>query len=126
MGEIKRPKMLSRRYPIKTMFLVVMGRPILHRNFNGKIHLERVAKTKYVNTRTSHSNFSFDAVINLEIKSGGWRDLVAPTDEMIGDVRLLISTAYALDECITDCLEFFYVTKVGNNGNTKDVQLDDD
>ena len=125
MGEIKRPKMLSRRYPIKTMFLGVVCRPIPHRNFNGKIHLEHVAKNKFVTTRTAHTYFSFDAVINSEIKSGAWRDLVAANDEFIGDVRVIISTAYELDECITECLEFYYSTKIGNNGNTKDVQLED-
>ena len=67
------------------MFLVTVRRPIPHRNFKGKIHLECVAKRKYVNIRTSHSNFYFDVVINLKIKSEGWRDLIAPNDDMIGD-----------------------------------------
>ena len=69
MGWMKRPKLLSKRYPIKTMLLVVVGRPLPHRHFNGKIHLERVANNKYASTRTARTNFY--TVINSEIKSGG-------------------------------------------------------
>ena len=46
--------------------------------------------------------------------------------KMIDDIRFIISTAYDLNEVITDCLEFFFTTKVGANGNTKDVPLEDD
>ena len=37
-GETKLTKMLSRRFPVKTMFMAVVGLPLLHRYFDGKIH----------------------------------------------------------------------------------------
>ena len=40
----RKTKMLSHRFPIKTMFMGVVARPIPHRQFNGKIILERVPK----------------------------------------------------------------------------------
>ena len=54
------PKMLSRRFPIKAMFMGVVGRPIPHRNFNGKIFLERVSERIPVSKITSHQNFTDD------------------------------------------------------------------
>ena len=51
-GEMKLLKMLSRRFPVKRMFMAVVGRPLPHRNFDGKIHLERLSKTCRISTRT--------------------------------------------------------------------------
>ena len=64
------PKMLSRRFPIKSMFMGVVGRPVAHRQFDGKFFLERVSKTKYITMCTAHTNFSDDALVNAEIKNG--------------------------------------------------------
>ena len=33
---ISHPKMLSRRFPVKSMFMGVVGRPVPHRQFDGK------------------------------------------------------------------------------------------
>ena len=41
-------KMLSRRFPVKSMFMGVVGRTIVHRNFDGKIFLKRVSKKKFI------------------------------------------------------------------------------
>ena len=64
---VVRPKMLSRRFPVKSMVMGVVGLPVPHRNFDGRIFLERVSKRKYIQTCTSHTNFSDDTLINGEI-----------------------------------------------------------
>ena len=63
-----RPKVLSRRFPVEAMSMGVVRRPILHRNFDRKILMERVSRTKYLQTAISHHNFSCDALVNSAIK----------------------------------------------------------
>ena len=86
---VVRPKMLSRRFPVKSMFMGVVGRPVPHRNFDGRIFLERVSKRKYIQTCTSHTNFSDDALINGEIKKGKWRDLISDLHLTVLDIKQL-------------------------------------
>ena len=100
--ESKLPKMLSRRFPVKTMFMAVVGRPLAHRNFDGKIHLERVSKTRKIGTRTSHHNFSDDVIVNDEIKSGSWKYLVSETDIYVFDLIHLLEETYNLEGYILD------------------------
>ena len=120
------PKMLSRRFPIKSMFMGVVGRPIPHRNFDGKILLERVSKKRYISKCTAHSNFSDDAIINAEIKMGKWKIYVTDLHICIAEIRDIFYLNYELDDAIIDRLEFGYNTKIGNNGNEKYVRIEDD
>jgi len=62
----KKLKTLSGRFSIKTMFMAVVAGPLPHRNFDGRIHMERASKTVFVSKRTSHHNFSTDALINSD------------------------------------------------------------
>ena len=101
-GELKLPKMLLRRFPVKTMFMAVVGHPLAHRNFDGKIHLERVSKTRLITTRTSHHNFSDDVIINDEIKSCSWKDLVSQSDIYGFDLIHLLEETYNLEGYILD------------------------
>ena len=39
-----RPKIMSRRFPVKLMFLGVFGRPLPHGGFDGTFLLERVSE----------------------------------------------------------------------------------
>ena len=41
----KHPQMRSRRFPVKYMFMSVVGRQIPDKNFDGRIFLERKSKT---------------------------------------------------------------------------------
>ena len=120
---VQRNKMLSRRFPIKTMFMAVVGRPLPHRNFNGKIHIERVSETKYISKCTAHTNFSDDAVINAEMKAMEWKSLVT-NENTCEELLELIYSTYQLEKYILDRLEFYITTKIGNSGNTKEVKLE--
>ena len=63
----------------------VVGRPVPSKNFDGRIHLERVSKSVKVKKLTCHQNFTDDVIVNIQIKEGHWRDLHsegATVDEM--------------------------------------------
>lgn len=50
---VVRSKMLSMKFPVKSMFIGVAGHHLLHRGFNGRMLLERVSKRKVF----GHANF---------------------------------------------------------------------
>ena len=85
----------------------VVGRPVPHRNFDGRIFLERVSKRKYIQTCTFHTNFSDDALINGEIKKGKWRDLISDLHLIVLDIKQLFLLHYDLEDAVVDRLEFF-------------------
>ena len=58
------PKMRSRRFPVKTMFMGVVGRPREDKGFNGKIYLKRVSEEVSLQKRATNQNFSPDRNIN--------------------------------------------------------------
>ena len=68
-------KSKTRRLPVKSMFMGVVGRPIPETQFDGRINLERVSETKVVKSLTAYQNFTDDVILNLQIKNGGWRKL---------------------------------------------------
>ena len=65
------PKVRSRRFLIKGMFMRVCGRPIQNKNFDGKLHLEKVSKITVLKKMTTHQNFCNDWMLNNENKDGG-------------------------------------------------------
>ena len=120
---IPQPKVLSRRFPIKSMFLGCIGRPRPDKGFDGKILLERISETTVVTKMTANQNFSDDVLINSEIKQGKWKDLYV--DGMpIGELRDLIEEHYCLDGFVGNRLDFVYRQLVGDRGNTKLVSID--
>ncbi len=68
---LKYPKILSRRFPVKSMFMGVVGNPIPEHNFDGKIFFERISKKQKVVQCRSHKNFSHDVHVNEELARGG-------------------------------------------------------
>jgi hypothetical protein len=72
---VPQPKVRSRRFPVNSMFMTVVGRPVKEKKFDGRTHLEQVSKQVEVKKLTSHQNFTDDVSINLQIKEGAWRDL---------------------------------------------------
>jgi len=66
------PKRIPRRFPVKCMFLGVVGQPVPHHGFHGKILLERVSEEVGVSWLTSHTNLSDVVILNWKIKNGNW------------------------------------------------------
>lgn len=110
--KISRPKMRNRRYPVKAMFMGVVGRPRpdLQSKFDGRIHLERISETVQVKTETCHQNFSDDVHINSLLKSGKWKDCIDSSDTTLtaGEMLDIVATYYDLDGKIADGLEIQY------------------
>ena len=118
--------MLSRRFPVKSMFMGVVGRPVPHRTFDGNIHLERVSKKRHIQKCTAYTNFSDDALINSEINCGKWRILISADLQItVYEMKHTLYENYDLDEAVVDRLEFRFKTKIGHNGNCKLVVTED-
>ena len=117
---VKRPKTRSRRFPIKIMYLGVVGRPrtVGDTHFNGRIMLERISKTSQVVKKTKHQRFTTDAVANYELKNGRWKDLYV-NGMTVGEMGELIVDSYDLDEEVADRLEFHYENWTQGRKKTK-------
>jgi len=101
---IPQPKVRSRRFPIKCMFLGSIDRPRPKYGFDGKILLKRISEKWKVTRETSNQKFSDDAFINSEIKDGEWKSL--HVDGMTcGELTMFFEKYYDLDEFIGDRLE---------------------
>ena len=71
---IPQPKIGSQLFPVKSMFLPVIGCPRKEKGFNGKILLEQVSKTVTISRMVSHQKGSDNVLINAEIKNERWRN----------------------------------------------------
>ena len=102
------PKIRSRRYPCKVMYLGVVARPNADKGFNGRIMIKRVAREEEVKKRSRNQNFSPDVKVNEAIKSGtDWHDLYVE-DITAGDLCDAIAEFYGLSEFVTDRLELLF------------------
>ena len=81
--------------------------------------------TRFITSATAYSNFCDDALANEAIKYGEWRDLISLTDATVGNIIEDIAKSFNLDDYIIDRLEISYRTKIENNGNTTNVELED-
>lgn len=108
---IVRPKIRSRRFPVKVMYLGVVARPFKDEaqgiDFNGRVALKRVSREKRVKRMTSNQKFSPDVKINDCIKKGEWKSFYVEgmTAEELIDI---ISEYYDLSKHVTDRLELNY------------------
>lgn len=108
------------------MFMGIVMRPLPYRNVNGKILLKRVSEDIVISALTSHTQFSDDVYVNMSLKNGDWRPLILEHTEMYSDeMVLLVAQNYCLDGYVTDRLEIYTTTLIGNNRNTTDIKLDD-
>ena len=124
---IPAPKMRSRRFPVKSMFIGVVARPQPAKGFNGRIHLERISEQVKVTKRTAHHRFTDDRLINSELKNENWRNLyLIDSDITTRQLAEEIGVVYDLERAIVDRLEFCYTTFIGDSGNSKLVAFKDD
>ena len=121
----KHPQIRYRRFPVKCIFIGVVGRPRSDKNLDGRIFLEIISKTYTIKKRTANQRFSDDVLINSEIKNGKWRQFYVP--EMIcDDLRKIVGDAYELEDYIIDRLEFSYKKLIGKKGNAKYIPINND
>ena len=83
--------MRSCRFPIKSMFMGVVGRPRPDDFFDGRILIERVSKTHVIKKKTPPQCFSDDVIINSGIKAVKWKDFhILESDMQSDDLKELI------------------------------------
>ena len=112
------PKIRSRRYPVKVMFLGVVACPNRDHNFDGRVFLKRVSKVEIVQRISRNQQFSENVYLNDAIKRGAWRELlidILRVDEALN----LIAGYYDLDEFVSERLELSYHTYTGNGAAEK-------
>ena len=64
---VKRPRALSRRFPVKVMFVGVVVKPLPEHGFDGRILLERIPERKVWKKTSYNQRFSENAILNSEL-----------------------------------------------------------
>ena len=100
--------------------MAIVGRPLPHCNFNGKIYIEHVSETKFISKCTAHTNFSDDALVNVELKAMEWKSLVTNENTCEELFDFIIST-YQVEDYILDRLEFIRPLKLATMAIQKKV-----
>ena len=77
---ISLPKILYRKFMVKSIFLCVVARPITHRNFDVCIWLKRVSTQVTITKLTTNTNFSDDMNVNCAMKTGKRKNLFTDID----------------------------------------------
>ena len=68
-------KVISRRHPVKTMFMGIVTAPLDEQNFNGKIGIIRLSKQHRLQQNTYRQRFHDDHDVNQLLKNGDWQQL---------------------------------------------------
>ena len=113
---VDNPRLRNRRFPVKVMFMGIVGRPT--DTCDGKIFLKRVSNIKESERLSHHQNFSDNFITNHLIKSGEWKRLFNPDDVSTMDVEDLfdmIGEYYGLEHHVVEnlCLSFSSHTCTG-------------
>ena len=70
----RKPKIRSRRYPVKIMYLGVVGNPQHDEegkiNFDGRIFMKRVSKVEKAGRKSHNQRFSDDVDVNSALQDG--------------------------------------------------------
>ena len=115
------PKVHSRRHTTKVMLLGIIGPPVYHKNeidpvskkkkvlFDGKIMIKRVSERVKLSRMVTNQVFVEDHLLNDDIKTGEWKELLSDSMDMsINEALIIISNHYNIDNDIADCLCFTY------------------
>ena len=116
----KRPRIRSRRYPVKVMYLGVVAAPRAEHLFDGRILLERVSRRRTLLRSSRNKRFSVDVHVNEEVGAGRWKDRFVMDDSTTAEVLETIAGVYDLDEFVSERLELVYVTHT--TGGTKQIK----
>ena len=127
---IPKPKLQSRRFPCKVMFMGLVCPPVKNKT-NGKILLKRVSEQKVQKRSSYNKNFVSEYVVNHKLKNGEWKQLY-PKDNQnftVGEFLSLIVDEYGIDNDVAADLVFCYnsFTQVRKTKaiNKRLVKLDD-
>ena len=119
-----RPKIRSRRYPVKVMYFGIVAAPVEDRNFDGRVYLKRVSRRKKLTRATRNSRFSVNVLINQAMVEGTvWRTIIEEENYNIStaEVANTLVEMYDLDEFVGDRLVFSYYTYINNKKTVKNL-----
>ena len=106
------------------MFLGIVERLIVHRNFDSCILLECASTQVTVTKLTANTNFSDDVNVKYTIKSGEWNiSFTDITGLSCSNIIGIVAEHCFLDYAIGDCIELTYCLFIRGGGNTKNVKL---
>ena len=77
------PKVRSRRFPTKVMYMGIIAPPSLQHNFDGKIMMKRISAKRPSQQEAFNNKITDNAIINELIESGGWKDLVSDGEDIL-------------------------------------------
>ena len=124
---IAKPKLRSRRFPCKVMFLGVICPPVKGHT-DGRILLMRVSKSCKLKRQSYHQHFVGTYEINHRLKGGEWKSLFPKEFEITTDEFLsVIQDTYDIDDDIAQDLVFTYsslsITKKTGEPKSKLIKL---
>jgi hypothetical protein len=106
------PKVRSRRFPCKVMYMGIVGPPDTKENFDGKILIKRVSNTVKTGRKSYNQNFSDNYHVNHLLKSGEWRHHVMDDDVTLQELQDCLYLNYALHCKVSTSLVASYQTWV--------------
>lgn len=107
------PHIRSRRHPAKVMFLGVVACPQSAHNFDGKVCLHRVSKTKVLARASRNKRFLVDQDVVQAIVSGQWIEQLVTNGMTVDDLLEDLKTQYDLDAYISNRLVIGFDTYEG-------------
>jgi len=114
-------RVISRSYPVKTMFMGVIAQPNAERNFSGLVSMKRLSEQQELQRGTYRTRFHLDHHINRLIVEGSWRQIYDDPTYTIAELSQLMVEFFHLDDDIAEALCFRYETQVG--GQRRMVEL---
>ena len=95
------PRLRSRRFPVKVMFMGIVAPPFLEQGFDGKIFLQRVCEEYFTAQNSHNQQLSLSYEVNYELKKGDWKQLFEPeedhTDILVHEALDIIDDTYDMD-----------------------------
>ena len=118
---VKRPRALSCRFSVKVMFMGVAVKPLPELGFYGRILLRRISERKVCKKTSYNQGFSDNSILNSEIMGeiGGWREIIHNNTLTFYGLAEQLDNYCNLDDFVSDCLTFTYVSYVERGGDNK-------
>ncbi len=115
-------RIISRRYPVKTMFMGVITAPQEQHDFNGQITIKRLSRQERLQRGTHRFRFHIDHYVNQLIVNRDWRQLHDDPSYSMDKLTQLITNYYRLEEDIEATLCYRYATHVGEQ-RTRELRV---
>jgi hypothetical protein len=115
------PKIRSRRFATKVMFMGVVSPPNRRYNHDGKIFLHRISEHSELKRLSHNQKFSNSFIINHAIKKGEWKELCYHNGMSMDELVVHIAEAYLLEDYIKERIVLSYTTHT-KTGKTKKVE----